>query len=358
MNHKMLYGWIKGYDTSQFVHYEGALQPVWGQLPHLYDRNDLVQGSDIICPMYPTIKEMAEWADEIAPRIDKSRPFIMNEYAHAMGNSSGSLADYWKVIKEKRSKGLQGGFVWDWCDQGLLQIDKGKSRLCDRSWYKYGGDFILDEPNDKNFCCNGMVSPDGRPHPAMYEFKKCVQPIDFQFICSRQNDNQFEMTLRVHSCCYFELLDSLVGRWSVTIGGFCIKHGTYSLQDILPQTSKDFTLDEVASIFESGTLREWANAEIHVNVHALMQQDFNSMDYNNRVAHEQFSIHDILVPPTQSTRPVPLYLKKMLSEPQLCSARVKKEGNVVEMSSNGFSVTFKEDTGFGSHTKSFSRSNG
>lgn len=77
MNHKMLYGWIKGYDSSRFIQYEGANRPVWGQLPHIYEREDSSLGTDVICPMYPTIKEMVEWADVIAPSIAESRPFIM-----------------------------------------------------------------------------------------------------------------------------------------------------------------------------------------------------------------------------------------------------------------------------------------
>ncbi len=346
MNHKMLYAWIKGYDTSRFVHYEGALRTEWGQLPHVYDRSDSAQGTDIICPMYPTITEIVEWADKVAPRIDEHRPFIICEYAHAMGNSSGSLADYWKVFKEKHGKGLQGGFIWDWCDQGILEIDRGEDPLHDRPWHKYGGDFDSDEPNDKNFCCNGLVSPERRPHPAMHEFKKCVQPIDFQLICSQQNSDQFEIILRVHNRRFFESLDDLSGMWSLVIGGFCINRGTYTLQDIIPQTSRDFILVEVASFLGSGNWRDWADAEIHLNVHAVMPRDFDSMDHSDRVAIEQFAIHDILLPPTQVARSVPLYFKKLLNEPYHHSAQVKKNGNVVQISSNGFIVKCTGIAGF------------
>mmetsp|Transcript_10319 Transcript_10319/g.18949 ORF Transcript_10319/g.18949 Transcript_10319/m.18949 type:complete len:766 (+) Transcript_10319:3-2300(+) len=143
MNQTMLYGWIKGYDSSRFVQYEGAHRPVWGQLPHVYDREDSALGTDVICPMYPTIDEMVEWSDNTAERVDETRPFIMCEYAHAMGNSSGSLSDYWRTIKRK--KGIQGGFIWDWMDQGLLQ--KGEDG---KVWHAYGGDFG-DIPNDANF---------------------------------------------------------------------------------------------------------------------------------------------------------------------------------------------------------------
>lgn len=104
-NHAMIYNWIKTYDSSRFVQYEGSNRPVWGQLPHVYDRLDSF--TDIICPMYPSIDEIIEWAYITAPKLNEQRPFIMCEYAHAMGNSSGSLSDYWDVIKT--THGLQGG---------------------------------------------------------------------------------------------------------------------------------------------------------------------------------------------------------------------------------------------------------
>lgn len=78
-NHKMLNGWIKGYDGSRFVQYEGANKTVWGQLENVYDREDSRIGSDVVCPMYPSIDEMVKWADDIAPRIGETRPFIMCE---------------------------------------------------------------------------------------------------------------------------------------------------------------------------------------------------------------------------------------------------------------------------------------
>ena len=90
----------------------------------------------------------------------------MCEYSHAMGNSNGSLSDYWDVIRENH--GLQGGFIWDWVDQGLDAEGKDE--------WKYGGDFG-DKPNDANFCINGLVWPNRKPHPAMHEFKKLVQPV-------------------------------------------------------------------------------------------------------------------------------------------------------------------------------------
>ena len=92
------------------------------------------------------------------------RPLILCEYSHAMGNSNGGLSEYWAAFRSHRS--MQGGFIWDWADQGLLQTTPDGSRR-----WAYGGDFG-DEPNDKQFCINGLVFPDRSPHPAMEEVRQ------------------------------------------------------------------------------------------------------------------------------------------------------------------------------------------
>src|SRR6266508_2245110 len=103
-----------------------------------------------------------------------TRPFIMCEYAHAMGNSPGNLKEYWEVIEAHPR--LRGGFIWDWVDQGIRRVtDDGKV------WYAYGGDFG-DEPSGFSFCCNGIVFPDRSLHPAMWEVKKVYQPVRMETI--------------------------------------------------------------------------------------------------------------------------------------------------------------------------------
>ena len=96
----------------------------------------------------------------------------MCEFAHAMGNSNGGLADYWAVIESRA--GLQGGFIWDWVDQGIEAFDE-----TGRKYWKYGGDFG-DVPSDLDFICNGLVFPDRSPKPALAECAKLFQPIRAQ----------------------------------------------------------------------------------------------------------------------------------------------------------------------------------
>ena len=108
-----LAGWIRRYDPSRPLHYEGGLEWDW------YRDHPT---TDVICPMYPEIEEIVRWAK--AKRGE--RPLIMCEYSHAMGNSNGSLSDYWEAIESLH--GLQGGFIWDWVDQGL-RADVPEARL-------------------------------------------------------------------------------------------------------------------------------------------------------------------------------------------------------------------------------------
>ena len=135
-------GWIRERDKSRLLHYEGALRPEFqGKWQPEAGFNSLA--TDVIAPMYPEIHDLVEWVQT----TKDERPLIMCEYSHAMGNSNGSLSDYWDVIRHNR--GLQGGFIWDWVDQGLDPDGKGH--------WDYGGDFG-DEPNDANFCIQQCCS--------------------------------------------------------------------------------------------------------------------------------------------------------------------------------------------------------
>ena len=138
--------WIHRRDKSRPVHYERA-----GERPH----------TDIICPMYPSIEYLEKWA-----QAKHDRPLIMCEYVHAMGNSVGALKDYWDLIY--RSPQLQGGSVWDWVDQGFLEVDKNGI-----AYFTYGGDYgPKNVPSDGSFLCDGLVRPDRKPQPHAWEVKK------------------------------------------------------------------------------------------------------------------------------------------------------------------------------------------
>lgn len=125
--------------------------------------------ADMDSETYPTPAWIINRAQE-----KPDRPFLMNEYAHAMGNSVGNFQEYWDAIEKYPA--LIGGFIWDWVDQGLRH--KTENGI---EFFAYGGDFG-DKPNDDNFCINGLVSPDRIPHPSLFEVKKVQQNISTKLV--------------------------------------------------------------------------------------------------------------------------------------------------------------------------------
>ena len=156
-NHDLLAELIRREDPSRPLHYEPAASIAGWE-------SGGETATDIVCPMYAPIDAVRRYGEADAGR----RPLILCEYSHAMGNSNGSLADYWDTIET--TPGLQGGFLWEWKDQVLRQrLPDGRERLA------YGGQFG-DTPHDGNFVADGLVSADLEPHPAMREVAWVYRP--------------------------------------------------------------------------------------------------------------------------------------------------------------------------------------
>ena len=176
-NQMSMIAWIRAFDPSRPIHNENAICEQG--IKNKWDENK--HGSDIICPMYPSVSELEKHA-----RTSKDpRPLIICEYAHAMGNSCGNLKEYWETIE--RWYGLQGGFVWEWKDHGLRKKNQQPGQ------WSYGGDFG-ESKHDFNFVCDGLCWPDGKPHNALIELKKIIQPVKIKRVRDRfsiQNDQYF-----------------------------------------------------------------------------------------------------------------------------------------------------------------------
>ncbi|HBE04155.1 MAG TPA: hypothetical protein DC049_17010, partial [Spirochaetia bacterium] len=204
-NHTAMYGWLKKFDPSRPVHYEGGTRAEW--LQSQFNTKTSERGkavSDFIAPMYPHVDLIREWSQTNRDH----RPLIMCEYSHAMGNSNGNLKEYFDAFYS--CPGLQGGFIWEWIDHGILQKD-GK-----KTWYAYGGDFG-DKPHDANFVCDGLVSPDRKPHPAMLEFKKLAQPL----LILPYNPKQGKFTIK--NLRDFTDTSDLAGTWEISVDGQTVK---------------------------------------------------------------------------------------------------------------------------------------
>ena len=232
--------------------------------PVNYERALWEWNTDMYVPQYPS----AEWLEEIG-RKGSDRPVAPSEYSHAMGNSSGNLWDQWKAIYKYPN--LQGGFIWDWVDQGILEKDKNG-----REYYTYGGDYGVNAPSDGNFLCNGIVNPDRTPHPAMAEVKYAHQNIGFEAIDLA--NGLFRITNRF----YFTNLKKYMVHYSVTANNKVVRSGKVSL-DIEPQASKEFTVP-------IGNLKPQAGTEYFVNFNVTTVEKEPLIPIGHEIACDQIRL--------------------------------------------------------------------
>ena len=202
--------WVRERDPSRPVQYERA-----GERAH----------TDIVCPMYIGLDSMLAYVSR-----PQERPLIQCEYAHAMGNSLGNFQDYWDAIE--KYKYLQGGFIWDWVDQGIAAYnEKGQK------YWAFGGDLGAENhANDRNFCMNGLVSPDRTPHPALAEVKKVHQFIRIK----AADENCFRVN--VTNLYDFITLDNFKINWVVKADGEMVLAGHFFPKRISPGETKSYEL--------------------------------------------------------------------------------------------------------------------
>jgi beta-galactosidase len=224
-NHDALAGWMRSFDPTRPLHYEGACRPEWGQGRHTLESVKRGRAAtDIVSTMYPPLDLLEAWAET----TEDDRPFIMCEYSHAMGNSNGGLSDYWALIEGR--KGLQGGFIWDWVDQGIEAFDPAGKK-----YWKYGGDFG-DEPSDLDFICNGLVFPDRREKPVLAECAKLFQSVAIS------SEHPLSGRVVVRNRHDFSSLAGIELRWTVQVEGESLLSGKGALPDLGPGESAEIDL--------------------------------------------------------------------------------------------------------------------
>jgi len=235
-NHIKMTDAIRDYDPTRIIHHEGEVKEYWSQHPNPeigdhWDAGGFAfsggtnYANDIVNPMYAPIDAVIQFAlDSTDPR-----PLILCEYSHAMGNSNGSLKEYWEAFETYH--GLQGGFIWDWVDQGLKKVDEDGNE-----YWAYGGDFGEDI-HDFDFCCNGLIAPDRTPHPAMYEFKKLAQPVAVEAI------SLADMRFRILNKQYFTDMQWLDLAWEIQVEGETVAEGVIDEMIIAPQSSGDIQIN-------------------------------------------------------------------------------------------------------------------
>ena len=268
-NHPSVVIWSLGNEAGDGVNFEEAyrwLKKRDPSRPVQYERAELRPHTDIYCPMYASIEEIEKYA------VSKpSRPLIMCEYAHAMGNSTGNLQDYWSVIEKYDA--LQGGFIWDWVDQGYAA-----KNARGQSFWAFGGDFgPPDVPSDQNFCCNGLVGPDRTPHPALAEVKKVYQSVRFRALDLAAG--KVEVADRYD----FIGLDGFDLRWEVTADGRPLTSGVIERPRVGPGGTKALTIPLPKVQTQPGT-------EYFLTIHAVTRDASGLVPKGHALASEQFRL--------------------------------------------------------------------
>ncbi len=253
-NLEATYAWLKEHDSTRPVQYEGAT---------------MAANTDIQAPMYARIDETIKYAES-----NPQRPYIQCEYAHAMGNSLGNFQDYWDVIEKYDV--LQGGFIWDWVDQGLKTKNSAGEEF-----YAFGGDLGGAElQNDNNFCLNGVVNPDRSAHPSLYEVKKVYQYLKIK------SDNPTSGKITLINKYDFTNLAEYNFSWILLENGQEIARGKLPEQNVAPYKTKEVQI----------ALPKLSNpsAEYHLNVFMHSKTPTALIPENYLLAYEQFQLTDFV----------------------------------------------------------------
>lgn len=330
-SHAAMAGWIKDFDATRPVHYEGAQGnpehplyiPVSRELASIvtseivenepkeipksrcdgYANPDDPAYVDMLSRMYPLVSSL----EKLALDTIINRPVVMCEYAHSMGNSTGGLNDYWEVIR--KHKRLIGGYIWDWIDQGLRATDPTTGEV----YWKYGGDY---EPsgvhNDNNFCINGVVGADRHIKPAMYECKYVFQPIEFSF----ESPN----TLSILNRNFFVDSDIYTYRWELRDEAKVLQSGEVIFNSCKPNEKATTTLPIKNFKFKDG-------AEYWVRVSAREKFAKHHAKAGFEVAWEQFQYNTT---------------KKITGSKPKGKIKLSEKNNSILISGKGFSVEVRD----------------
>ena len=286
------YEWLKNIDNSRPVQYEGATK---------------YSNTDIQAPMYPTIEEMKDYAEN-----NPTRPLILCEYAHAMGNSVGNLQEYWDLIEKYDI--MQGGFIWDWVDQGLLTYNDK-----DDEFWAYGGDLGGENyQNDKNFCNNGLVNPDRSIHPSLKEVKKVYQSIKFN-IESIENKE-----ILISNKYDFKNLKEFYFEWELLKNGKQISKGTINEFELAPNKSKIIKID-FPEIYDVD--------EYHLNIYAKKKSYGNLIPKDHTVAYNQFFLGGKRIN------------NKMSLDNSNNAIKVSQNKKTLDLFGEGFKISFNKENG-------------
>lgn len=304
-NHPSVIFWSMGNESGDGKNFDTVYKEARKLDPrpiHYEGKNRI---ADMDSRMYPSIESMKQQDEE---KSDK--PFFLCEYAHAMGNAIGNLDEYWDYI-ENHSCRMIGGCIWDWVDQGINKYGE----LSDR--YYFGGGFG-DKPNDFDFCCNGIVTPDRQVTPKLIEVKKVYQYIKFKPIELKAGKVKLENRYDFLNLNQFDL------QWQLLKDGQIVESGVLSLGDAAPNKDIEVTIPYKTALD--------AGSEYFLNLSARLKKDCNWANAGHEVASEQYSLTGKI-----AVAPVDTAFNDTL--------KVEEEKGQIGFRAPGFFIAFNPETG-------------
>jgi beta-galactosidase len=325
-NHPCIFMWSLGNEAgygSNFI----KMKEITNEIDHTrgihYEGDHKVKTADVFSTMYSTPKDLersgnlkrakTDWFTlKISPRLYENKPRILCEYAHAMGNSLGNFQKYMTIFEKYDN--CVGGFIWDFVDQGLRrETEKGIE------YWLYGGDFG-DEPNDGNFCCNGIILPNRKPNPSAFEVKKVYQNIGIRSISIEEG------IFEIHNKYNFISLGNFNIKWEFLSDGEIIQNGTIPPIEIPPNS-----IDAITIPFNKSNIKE--NSEYHIKISFCLREKTNWAPVDFVVAWDQFSIPKVDLN------------KKLLDKEKGCEINLEVEYNAIKIVADNFSISFSPKSG-------------
>ena len=331
INHPSVIVWSLGNECGYGVNFEKAYDWVKAcdpTRPAQYERGGYDSKTDIYCPMYIGYEESERYC-----KGNGTKPYIQCEYAHAMGNSEGGFKEYWDLIRKYPK--YQGGYIWDFVDQGL----RDKSPVTGKEIFTYGGDYGRYPGSDYNFNCNGIIAPNRRLNPHAYEIQYYLQNVWIK------NFDAANGAISIYNENFFRNIDDL--KLSAAIYANGVKLSTLEIpgtKGIAPQATKLVKSDALKAAVAQAQA-EHAGEEIAVNFAFASDGSQPLVDKGQVMARQQFVVNeykfDKVDTPAQAAAPA----NKKAKVQQAGNIEVEETNSYVKVSAERMSVTIGKKTG-------------
>lgn len=262
-NFEDAYDWVKGYDNTRPVQYEQARQD--GK-------------TDIFCPMYYDYNNSEKYAQN-----DNPRPLIQCEYAHTMGNSGGGFKEYWDLVRKYPK--YQGGYIWDFIDQGL----KSTSKVTGKDIWTYGGDYGRFPASDNNFNCNGVLLPDRSLQPHAYEIQYYYQNFWATLADAAKG------TVSIFNEQFFRPIENVALKYTIEAEGQTVESGTVNVPKVQPQQTATVKIPAIAKALKNASLK---GKEVVCNLDFVLLSEEPLLPAGTAVSKAQLVLTDYVYPTT------------------------------------------------------------